>query len=124
MAIEHPQAILISGHETLQKARRRDTASNTATGTPINSETGGKTPASLLGGKTPASAIGGKTPGSVLGSVVDMDMDSPLPRKAVIVGTNGTGQFGNGSVDDHAPLGPEDTEEVLLDLATEILMAT
>jgi hypothetical protein len=124
LAIEHPQAILISAHETLQKARRRGTATNTATGTPIDTETEGKTPVSLLGAKTPASAIGGKTPGSGLGTMVDMDMDSPLLRKAALVGTNDTGQFENGSVDDNKPLGPDDAEEVLLDLATEILMAT
>jgi len=123
LAIEHPQAILISAHHTLQKARRRGTTTDTVAGTPVKTE--GKTPAaSLLGAKTPASAIGGKIPGSGLGSVVDMEIDSPLPPKAALVGTNGTGHSGKGSVDDDNKLGPDDVEEVLLDLATEILMAT
>jgi hypothetical protein len=124
LAIEHPQAILIHAHNNMQKARRINSPANTATGTPVDSEAGGKTPASLLGVKTPASAVGGKTPGSGLGSMVDMDIDSPLPRKAVIAGTNGTSQSGSGPADDAKPLSQEEAEEILLDLATEILMAT
>jgi hypothetical protein len=56
--------------------------------------------------------------------MVDMDMDSPLPRKAAIVEANGTSQLDNGSADNNKPLSQDDAEEILLDLATEILMAT
>ena len=79
-----------------------------------------------MGGKTPGSTLGGKTPGSALGSVVDMDMDSPLPRHASFIGDkplNG-GSREEGQLDDNAPLSEDEAEEVLLDLATEILMAT
>ncbi|KAG7528488.1 hypothetical protein FFLO_06111 [Filobasidium floriforme] len=147
LAVEHPQAILIQGHRAFQQVRRKSTArnivnSNNNNSTPIGSNEGnqtpasflsstpgqgGKTPGSTLGGRTPGSNLGNKTPGSALGSVIDMDMDSPLPRHANFIGdkpNGGGGQREDGELDGDAKLSEEEAEEVLLDLATEILMAT
>jgi hypothetical protein len=144
LAVEHPQAILIQGHRAFQQVRRKSTARNIVNrnnnnSTPTGSTEGNRTPASLQGqgGRTPGSALGlgEKTPGSALGSVMDMDMDSPLPRGASFIGdrpsnSHGTGEGGgggqkeDGQLDEDAPLSEEEAEEVLLDLATEILMAT
>jgi hypothetical protein len=147
LAVEHPQAILIQGHRAFQQVRRKSTARNivnsnnnnsTPTGSTEGNQTpasflsstpgqGGKTPGSTLGGRTPGSNLGNKTPGSALGSVMDMDMDSPLPRHANFIGdkpNGGGGQKEDGELDGDAKLSEEEGEEVLLDLATEILMAT
>lgn len=124
LAVEHPQAILLQAHRTLQYTRRKNTARNIIGSTPTTE--GGRTPASGLGGKTPGSTLGAKTPGSALGSVMDMDMDSPLPKHASFIGDkplNG-GRKEGGEFDESANLSEDEAEEVLLDLATEILMAT
>lgn len=58
---------------------------------------------------------------------MDMDMDSPLPRHANFIGdkpNGGGGQREDGELDGDAKLSEEEAEEALLDLATEILIAT
>jgi hypothetical protein len=127
LAVEQPQSILIAAHSVLQSNRRRKGArliidNQTQTHTP-NSLDGIKTPASYLGNKTPGSVLGNKTPGSTLGSVVDMEIDSPFPEKASLA-LNGNGKE-EGELDaDMDDLTEDKAEDFLLDLATEILIAT
>jgi hypothetical protein len=116
LAVEHPQAILVHAHSALRNVRPKQTSSNLLPDTPTTkSEAGGETPKSFLDGKTPGSLIGAKTPGSGLGSVMDMDIDSPLSRRVSFDATDGGKE---------RPSSQDDAEEMVLDLATEILMAT